>query len=140
MIWCFISFQSDSPGVHLNALGLYLLVSLFFVMGTTIELAIVLLMKRIRKRNLLLESSFETESSLLSKAKEMDDSDNPNQKVFSNGIYKSRKKIKMDEIISFCTNPSLLIRKATNKIDFAAFIIFLSFYIIFNFIYFVKYT
>ena len=124
----------------MNALGLYLLVSLFFVMGTTIELAIVLLMKRIRKRNLLLESSFETESSLLSKAKEMDDSDNPNQKVFSNGIYKSRKKIKMDEIINFCTTPSLWIRKATNKIDFAAFIIFLSFYIIFNCIYFAKYT
>ena len=70
----------------------------------------------------------------------MEDSGIPNQTVFNNRIYKSRKKIKMNEILDFCTNPSSLIRKATNKIDFAAFIIFLSFYIIFNFIYFVKYT
>merc|ERR1712150_348888 len=103
-----------------NALGLYLLVSLFFVMGTTIELAIVLLMKRIKKRNLLLESRFETERSLLSQAIEMEDSGIPNQTVFNNRIYKSRNKIKMNEILDFCTNPSSLIRKATNKIDFAA--------------------
>ena len=40
--------MSDSPGANLNALGMLLLVSLFFVMGTTIELVIVLAIKRIR--------------------------------------------------------------------------------------------
>ena len=124
----------------MNALGLYLLVSLFFVMGTTIELAIVLLIKRIKKRNLLLESSVETERSLLSNGKERDGRDFSNPKVFSNRIYQSRRAFKMDETFNFCTNRFLLITKATNKIDFAAFIIFLSLYIIFNCFYFAKYT
>ena len=44
--WC-ISFQSESPsGDTMNALGLYLLISLFFVVGTLLELASVLEVRR----------------------------------------------------------------------------------------------
>ena len=39
--------QSDSPsGAELNALEIYLLVSLFFIMATMFEFAIVLILKR----------------------------------------------------------------------------------------------
>ena len=44
----YLLLQDDSPsGANVNALGVHLLVSLFFVLGTMIEFAIVLLLKRI---------------------------------------------------------------------------------------------
>ena len=45
----FYSLQADSPsGANLNALGVYLLVSLFFVIATMIEFASVLIISRSR--------------------------------------------------------------------------------------------
>ena len=43
----FILLQSDSPpATHLNALGIHLLVSLFFVSTTLVEFAVVVVLKR----------------------------------------------------------------------------------------------
>ena len=45
----FYSLQADSPsGANLNALGVYLLVSLFFVIATMLEFASVLIISRSR--------------------------------------------------------------------------------------------
>ena len=52
----FFLFQSESPSVYrLNSLGIYLLVSLFFVISTMVELVLVVFLKRVSewKTNLI---------------------------------------------------------------------------------------
>ena len=45
-------FKSNNPsGANLNALGIYLLVSLFFVLATMVEFAVVLVLERFYPRN-----------------------------------------------------------------------------------------
>ena len=85
--------QSDSPGATFSVLDAYILMSLFFVMGTAIELSMILLIVRLKKRKLVPKSIQKTSSKIID---------------------------------------------TTNKIDLAAFFIFLSLYIVFNCFYFLK--
>ena len=182
----FIHQIADSPsGANLNALGFYLLVSLFFVIGTTIELAIVLCIKRI-KRNTSGKNNQKNKSSngsmRIDSVKGINNfSIKRSPKKYFSTIPKSNKDTtnvfpippKSTSYETFIRGPSSSLvvvntndlwekqpmittsslsssdRKlaesssssynVTDKIDFAALILFLSLYIIFNCLYVIKY-
>ena len=131
-----VLFQSDSPsGASLNALGVHLLVSLFFVIGTMIEFAIVLLINR----KLVLNG--------------------PQCPCIKKGICKIRNLRKRNPLFIFRKNPvdpkdrnsSPSLEKeqtpnsqekpysTTDKIDITALCVFLLSYIMFNFVYMIHY-
>ena len=183
----FIHQIADSPsGANLNALGFYLLVSLFFVIGTTIELAIVLLIKRIKRgrngkrqqhikrSNSYAKSYFGQKTSKLSierspkkhfstipkYANEIADGipippKSTSYETFIRGPSSSLVVVNTNNLLEkqpMVTSSTLSAGNhshsesssgtynVTDKIDFAALILFLSLYIIFNCLYVVKYV
>ena len=182
----FIHQIADSPsGANLNALGFYLLVSLFFVIGTTIELAIVLMIKRIKRkgkynrhpRNHSANSSMKMDSatgmnnfwnerspkkhfSTIPKTTQ----NKPNAAPFPPKSTSYETIIRGPSASLVVMNTNELLEKQpmittsalpasnpqsndsfstsyniTDKIDFAALVLFLSLYIIFNCLYVIKY-
>ena len=183
----FIHQIADSPsGANLNALGFYLLVSLFFVIGTTIELAIVLLIKRIKRKgkysgghqrhhsgnssmkmdstrgmnNFSNEQSPKTHFSTIPKATQNKSKASPfplksaSYETFIRGPSASLVVMNTNELwekqpmITTSALPPCNLQSTdtcctsyniTDKIDFAALVLFLSLYIIFNCLYVIKY-
>ena len=136
----FFHLQEDHPkGATLNALGFYLLVSLFFVIGTMVELAIVVMIKRTQRyrrcqttsRNGKKGSRKNTEGpnvSLTQKSTSVESLRNA-------CLYYSNNDME-DEQMSRTQNRS---RSITDTVDFAALIIFLLSFLVFNFFYSLKY-
>ena len=146
MSWCF--FKSRNPsGANLNALGCYLLISLFFVIATMIEFAVVLIIKRrlewipkntmrqgfdltrnqrwlrrisgIRNRKLLPINTVESHSK---------DYDNESLEI---SIMKPNK----HQLIG----SNWMISSVTEAIDFVSFITFSASYLLFNCVYYAMY-
>ena len=132
-------FQSDSPGATLNTLSMFILISLFFVMGTTMELAIVLVVKRTKCPFRLKTGNSRTignseSHSRVSKGYRINIG-NESENCELNWLQNSEGTV----IKNSGSRKLLSITETTNKIDFLAFCVFLSTYVIFTCIYFVKY-
>ena len=140
----FCPFQSDSPGAHLNALGLYLLVSLFFVLGTKVEFALVLLVYRKMSFRRLHTKTIRNKHISMSNSQDLKRTSNKDPKIM---VHKSRNNLERTQSIQSSINPiiaeqlkpSLSTEDTTNRIDFAALCLFLSSYLIFNCVYFITY-
>ena len=132
-------FQSDSPGATLNLLSMFILISLFFVMGTTMELAIVLIVKRTKSRFRLKTNNPRTKRHSVAFSRDTKGStviignESENQELHRFQNHEST------AIQNYDSRKQFTITETTNKIDFSAFCLFLSAYVIFICIYFVKY-
>ena len=121
----FISLlQSESPsGAKLNALGVYLLVSLFFVCASFIEFGILLLLKRtyfLGERGTLVDKTADVD----------------NQKNQGSHIEKAfDRRLKRAHDIALQTRYSI-----ADKIDFGSFIFFMFAYVLFNVGYIIQYA
>ena len=141
---CFFPFQSNSPGTHLNALGLYLLVSLFFVLGTKVEFALVLLVNRKMSFCRLHTKAFSIKNLSRSNSKDPKRTRNKDPKI---KVHKSRNNVErtrslqssINPIITEQLKPSLITEDTTNRMDFGAFCLLLTSYMIFNCVYFITY-
>ena len=126
---------------------MYLLVSLFFVLGTKVEFALVLLVNRKMSFCKMHTKTVKVKRRSIANPKgpegtRFNKTNDPETKV-----YKARNNLKrtqflqssLSPIITEQLKPSLVTENKTNKIDFAAFCIFFSSYIIFNCVYFITY-
>ena len=131
--------QSDSPGATLNALSMFILISLFFVMGTTMELAIVLVVKRTKSCFRLKTNNSRTIRSSVPYSNDTKgfriNNGNESENCELNGLENSEASINQ----SSGRRKLSTINETTNKIDFSAFCLFLSTYVIFTCIYFAQY-
>ena len=126
-------FQSGSPSADsLNALGVYLLVSLFFVIGTMIEFAIVLVIKR-KMDSKMNSNSDDPRTVTAVRRKKMNYWPSRLPKTFTaeNPIpTEDSKRNQPPTVIDKIESESI-----TDKIDMAAFFLFLFSYFIFNIVY-----
>ena len=99
----------------MNALGIYLLISLSFVIGTMIEFALVLCINRIDFKRI-------EKSCLTFNIKQTENSKAPAAAETMNGINKEK------------------IRYVTDTVDFLAFCIFNLSFLVFNIVYFDKWS
>ena len=118
---------------------MYLLVSLFIVMGTTIELAIVLAIKRIKFMLCYATILPNTTSTSISDSRNLDDA-RANmmfapEKGHESWPYNSERNLNYKS----CKRRVFGTTRATNKIDFFAFCLFLFIYVTFSCNYFTKY-
>ena len=113
----------------MNALGVYILVSLFFVIATMFEFAIVLLIKRRRPHK------FQTIKKLIRGSNNW----SPTTEVFKTKSHEFNLDLdtKEDEIKS---NYDSRFKDITEKIDFVALMSFIIGYSLFNIIYIAKYS
>ena len=132
--------QGESPSESkLNALGVYILVTLLFVFGTIIEFAFVLIIEQNRIRSINEKKMNEKENKLEAQMAE--------NRVRCRTITKSIRQVQdhveftpeteqrntVQHLENNSFNQSMPL---TTKIDYAAFIIFVVLYITFNIIYF----
>ena len=130
----------------MSALDCYLLISMLFIIGTTVEFAFVLVVKekfepfKIKRRAVLLEKTMETNSqndgnriSVNICRVEPKENPEPESKVLR------QKEIEITSkdigLLRFLMNMSL-----TNRINLVAFFVFNIFYLIFNCIYWVHFN
>ena len=128
------SFQTESPsGSELNALGIYLLSSLIFVVGALMEFAAVILLSRFPKRKL----------------NNVGHAIIGGETLRNNLKLASQNSIKLDKLaIQILKEKSSSRPKTKNEIcvtsihmvDFLAFWLFLFFYMLFNCIYWTYYS
>ena len=113
----------------MNALGVYILVSLFFVIATMFEFAIVLLMMRRRPHK------YQTIKKLIRSSNNW----SPTTEVFRTKSHEFNLDLnpKDDEIKS---NHDSRFKDITEKIDFVALMSFIIGYSLFNIIYIAKYS
>ena len=123
-----ISFQSESPaGTELNALGVYLLVSLFFVVAAMIEFAVALVLQRMwhHKENPNPTNIERTPmpQKWLAKGNNIASNwiDEQGNEKLTLGMQTAKKRTGLNF--------------STNKIDIAAFVISFMLYIFFNCVY-----
>ena len=130
-------FKSNNPsGANLNALGIYLLVSLFFVLATMVEFAVVLVLERFYPRN---EENKEANKKHRNKQTRRT---NLKKKFLSYSKSKAslfnlqdaEKNRNVKEKNTKNINCSL-----TEKMDFVALFIFMFIYFLFNCVYFMHY-
>ena len=146
LLWYF-SFKTASPsGSKLNALGCYLLISLFFVLATMIEFAVVVIMKRRlewnpkgnikRPLHLTAHRKFYRKPSCLRKRKilqldeiqmEMQDLKSLNSEISGKKGRKCR-----------CIGSNCMMSSLTETIDFISFLTFSASYFLFNCVYYAK--
>ena len=132
---CF--FKSNNPsGANLNALGIYLLVSLFFVLATMVEFAVVLVLARFYP---IMEENNETNKKERSKQtrgrnlkKYFWSYSKTKASLFN--LQDAEKNRNVKEKITKSINCSL-----TEKLDFIALFIFMFIYFLFNCVYFMHY-
>ena len=117
----------------MTALEVYLLVSLFFVMATLFEFAIVLMVNR--TNTISCGSSVNIEK--------IKNTTNNNGVVLKSSDNLKRRSLRCDER-TFPTRMKCSTHqtpyKTTNRIDFCSFFSFMFLYIVFNCVYFQKYT
>ena len=128
-----LNFQDESPsGTTLNLLGAYLFISLFFVLSTMIEFAIVLLLKQApewkhaAKQKAMRRKAASKARNEIFRAK-INNISNPN-KNFEKIESKTNEDEQEMEMFSTCFN-------STHKIDIAALFSFSILYILFNCVY-----
>ena len=130
--------QSESPSTtKLNDLGVYLLVSLFFVVFAMLEFAVVLLVQRDQdsKRNSFIsqeksniETAFTKKGTTNTTINEMIGNDiNEVKDIQKDNSTKNKNTRKIFRLHS--------LQLSTDNIDMMAFILYVAFYIIFNLFY-----
>ena len=147
VLWWYFSFKTASPsGSKLNALGCYLLISLFFVLATMIEFAVVVIMKRRlewnpkgnikRPLHLTAHRKFYRKPSCLRKRKflqldeiqmEMQDLKSLNSEISGKKGRKCR-----------CIGSNCMMSSLTETIDFISFLTFSASYFLFNCVFYAK--
>ena len=134
----FYLLQSESPSTtKLNDLGVYLLVSLFFVVFAMLEFAVVLLVQRDQdsKRNSFIsqeksniETAFTKKGTTNTTINEMIGNDiNEVKDIQKDNSTKNKNTRKIFRLHS--------LQLSTDNIDMMAFILYVAFYIIFNLFY-----
>ena len=136
----------------MNALGMYILVSLFFVMSTMIELAIILVVKRTKcciwspaeYRPDKIESKFNLTGLIRNQNNASNNPENGTKSWCDDRKMKNEeeiwwKKSKKGLSVKISGRTILWTARIESKIDCVAFCVFLSLYVMFNIFYFVKY-
>ena len=132
-------FQSESPSESdLNALGHYLLTSLFFVVGAMIEFAIVIMVNRIRTiKGSISDSEMEANIKKFFGEKPRYQSEGyDGQTPIENFNTEACKHIEIEKKSN--TN-RILSLQSVNGIDIVAFLMFFSCYLLFNIQYWIQY-
>ena len=134
----FYLFQSESPSTtKLNDLGVYLLVSLFFVVFAMLEFAVVLLVQRDQdsKRNSFISQEKSNIETAFTKKGTTNTTIN---EMIGNGINEVEDKQKDNSTKNKNTRKIFRLHSlqlSTDNIDMMAFILYVAFYIIFNLFY-----
>ena len=135
-------FQNESPSESdLNALGKYLLVSMIFVVAAMIEFAIVVMVNRMSspKSNISSESKIDTISKKLfcggrlKDQKQVGDDGKVPKENFKIETYKNIEQKESKKNWMF-------FKSSVNAIDITAFLMFFSFYFVFNVQYWLQYS
>ena len=133
----YLYLQSDGhSNGNINSLDLYLLVSLFFVIATMVEFAIVLVISRIsrnRHRGILARSTTQGKRTSYNMKNIM--AETVDQLLLPiNNIEPKSSIVLNDDMCSQVTHQNHY--SSTDIIDFSTFLVFFSSYILFNFAYF----
>ena len=130
--------QSDNPIANFNALGIFIIVSLFFVKGTTIELAIIFAIKRMKCEHWFDTKFPKSARTPISNSRNLDDVRSNMTFRLENGqdswLHHSKRKVNYQLI----ERTVLSTTGTSNKIDLFLFCIVLFLYATFTCIYFVK--
>ena len=132
--------QGESPSESkLNALGVYILVTLLFVFGTILEFAFVLIIEQNMTRSMNEKKMIEKENEFETHSEEK----YARCRRSSKGIRRVQDHVEFNretewrnDIQQLDSNTIYQSMPLTTKIDYAAFIIFVILYITFNIIYF----
>ena len=128
-----MNFQDESPsGTTLNLLGAYLFISLFFVLSTMIEFAVVLLLKQTP------EWKYAAKQKAM-KRKEASKARNEKFRAKINNISNPNKTSENMEMKTFEDGQEVEMSRdyfpSTHKIDIAALFLFSILYLLFNCVY-----
>ena len=141
-------FKSRNPsGANLNALGCYLLISLFFVIATMIEFAVVLVIKRrlewIPKNTMTQGFDLTTNQRRLSRLSGI-----RNRKLIPTNTIESHSKNYYNASLEMSImkpnkhqliGSNWMISSVTEAIDFVSFVTFSASYLLFNYVYYATY-
>ena len=109
----------------MNGLGMYILVPLFFVVGTTIELATVLAIKRMRCDRWFNTKLPQSERTFISNSRNLDEARSnmtfTPENEQNSWLYKSER----NDSYKSSKRTVLSTSRTTNKVDFSAFCFFL---------------
>ena len=141
-------FKSRNPsGANLNALGCYLLISLFFVIATMIEFAVVLIIKRRLEwipRNTMRQGFDSTTNQRCRRRNSgirnrkflpADTMESHSKNYYNSSLDISITKPNKHQLIG----SNWMISSLTEAIDFVSFITFSASYFLFNYVYYATY-